>query len=112
MGEGFFNILLVLSFLLSNLGGISIPRSSVEIPSISWVVRATQDRFNSWIEGLKVVTITSDKITINAKKPTETPTERLEITPTPEMTSTPEATIPCKHTLIAQPPATFRVRQG
>jgi hypothetical protein len=90
--KGFFNVLLVLSFLFSNLGGAianPTPNSTFEP---AWNIHSMLEKIGSWMEGLKEVKFISGDITKGGIKEAVVPTTWADIVPTPEPTLTPEKT--------------------
>ncbi len=91
--HGFFNLVLVLSFLLSNLGSTTTNQNIYPKQWISWDFKAIVERISSWMEEQLVDTQAVDDLLIIKGLPTATPTPGLGIPPTPEPTRTPEPTL-------------------
>jgi hypothetical protein len=95
-GHGFFNLILVLSFLLSNLGGITTNQTSYVTPGISWNIKGNVEvllgRIDFWLDGLRTNTFETKENTPIGVSPTETSTPRFGIAPTAEPTRIVEPT--------------------
>ncbi len=99
--KGLFNVVLVLSFLFSNLGGALLNPYSDTTRNYAWDFHSFLGIIEAWMEGLRVVRFESGKLEGNGVKLTETPPVGSGIGPTMTPTLTPEPTyIPTATTTI------------
>jgi RHS repeat-associated protein len=87
--NGFFNIVLVASFLLSSLGGpLAVQPISLQ-PKISIDIESILENISLWAEGLHVFTIEQGKTTTDNILQQETTTQFYDISPTDTPTTKP-----------------------
>ena len=95
--HGFFNMVLVLSFMLSNFGGTTVNQNSYSTQGISRNIKsdieAILGRIDSWLDELRVDKFKPVDMPPDGTLPAETPTPGFGIAPTPEATQTLEPTL-------------------
>jgi hypothetical protein len=95
--HGFFNLILVVSFLFSNIGGITTNQFRYTTPASSWNIQdKLQDifgRIDSWMDGIRPIPADSAEATPIGISPTTTPTPGFGIEPTIEPTKTLKPTL-------------------
>ena len=81
--NGFFNLVLVTSFLLSNLGAMPTNQTAYNPPVNSWNIKTLSGKISSWLDGLQVVSFETEKMIETQALPTSTPGIGPEPTDTP-----------------------------
>jgi hypothetical protein len=95
--QGFLNLVLVLSFLLSNLGGATISQNPFTQAKISWNIKdfttSMFGKIDAWLDGLRKERLQSVDLTVDDILPTTTATPWFGIPPTPGPTQSVKPTL-------------------